>query len=86
MDTAQASPVAAWMAVSREQNDYPLVPRTVHGVETVDPAEDGARAHAGDLADERIAFPNRTPRQMLIVIWIPGRYSERASPRRRSLT
>jgi hypothetical protein len=27
MDTAQASPVSAWMAVSREQNDQPLVPR-----------------------------------------------------------
>jgi hypothetical protein len=26
MDAAQASPVSAWMAVSREQNDYPLVP------------------------------------------------------------
>jgi hypothetical protein len=29
MDAAQASPVSAWMAVSREQNDHPLVPRTV---------------------------------------------------------
>jgi hypothetical protein len=28
MDAAQASPVSAWMAVSREQNDHPLVPRT----------------------------------------------------------
>jgi hypothetical protein len=27
MDAAQASPVSAWMAVSREQNDHPLVPR-----------------------------------------------------------
>jgi hypothetical protein len=26
MDAAQASPVSAWMAVSREQNDHPLVP------------------------------------------------------------
>jgi len=26
MDAAQASPVPAWMAVSREQNDHPLVP------------------------------------------------------------
>jgi len=25
MDAAQASPVSAWMAVSREQNDHPLV-------------------------------------------------------------
>jgi len=25
MDAAQASPVATWMAVSREQNDHPLV-------------------------------------------------------------
>jgi hypothetical protein len=28
MDAAQASPVSAWMAVSREQNDYSLVPPT----------------------------------------------------------
>jgi hypothetical protein len=28
MDAAQASPVSAWMAVSREQNDHPLVPLT----------------------------------------------------------
>jgi hypothetical protein len=28
MDAAQASPVSAWMAVSREQNDHPLVPPT----------------------------------------------------------
>jgi len=27
MDAAQASPVSVWMAVSREQNDHPLVPR-----------------------------------------------------------
>jgi len=27
MDAAQASPVSAWMAVSREQNDHALVPR-----------------------------------------------------------
>jgi hypothetical protein len=27
MDAAQASPVSAWMAVSREQNDHPLVPQ-----------------------------------------------------------
>jgi hypothetical protein len=27
MDATQASPVSAWMAVSREQNDHPLVPR-----------------------------------------------------------
>jgi hypothetical protein len=27
MDAAQASPVSARMAVSREQNDHPLVPR-----------------------------------------------------------
>jgi hypothetical protein len=27
MDAAQASPVSAWMAVSREQDDHPLVPR-----------------------------------------------------------
>jgi len=26
MDAAQASPVSAWMAVSREQDDHPLVP------------------------------------------------------------
>jgi hypothetical protein len=26
MDAAQASPVSAWMAVSLEQNDHPLVP------------------------------------------------------------
>jgi hypothetical protein len=26
MDAAQASPVSAWMAVSRVQNDHPLVP------------------------------------------------------------
>jgi hypothetical protein len=26
MDAVQPSPVSAWMAVSREQNDYPLVP------------------------------------------------------------
>ena len=26
MDAAQASLVSAWMAVSREQNDHPLVP------------------------------------------------------------
>jgi len=26
MDAAQASPVTAWMAGSREQNDHPLVP------------------------------------------------------------
>ena len=25
MDAAQASPVSAWLAVSREQNDHPLV-------------------------------------------------------------
>jgi hypothetical protein len=25
MDAAQASPVSAWMAVSREQNNHPLV-------------------------------------------------------------
>jgi len=25
-DAAQASPVSAWMAVSSEQNDHPLVP------------------------------------------------------------
>jgi hypothetical protein len=25
-DAAQASPVSAWMAVSHEQNDHPLVP------------------------------------------------------------
>jgi hypothetical protein len=25
MDAAQASPVSAWMAASREQNDHPLV-------------------------------------------------------------
>ena len=29
MDAAQASPVSAWMAVSREQNDHPLVPLLV---------------------------------------------------------
>jgi len=29
MDAAQASPVSAWMTVSREQNDHPLLPRTV---------------------------------------------------------
>jgi len=29
MDAAQASPVSAWMAVSREQNDHPLVPLSV---------------------------------------------------------
>jgi hypothetical protein len=29
MDAAQASPVSARMAVSREQNDHPLVPRGV---------------------------------------------------------
>jgi len=29
MDAAQASLVSAWMAVSREQNDHPLVPPTV---------------------------------------------------------
>jgi len=29
MDAAQASPVSAWMAVSREQNDRPLVPQSV---------------------------------------------------------
>ena len=28
-DAAQASPMSAWMAVSREQNDHPLVPRSV---------------------------------------------------------
>jgi hypothetical protein len=28
MDAAQASPVSVWMAVSREQNDHPLVPHT----------------------------------------------------------
>jgi hypothetical protein len=27
MDAAQASPVSAWMAVGREQNNHPLVPR-----------------------------------------------------------
>jgi hypothetical protein len=27
IDAAQASPVSAWMAVSREQNDHPLVPQ-----------------------------------------------------------
>jgi hypothetical protein len=33
MDAAQVSPVSAWMAVSREQNDHPLVCRhTVRGV------------------------------------------------------
>jgi hypothetical protein len=26
MDAAQASPVSAWMAISREQNDHPLAP------------------------------------------------------------
>jgi hypothetical protein len=30
MDAAQASPVSAWMAVSREQNDHPLVPHEDH--------------------------------------------------------
>jgi hypothetical protein len=29
MDAAQASPVSAWIAVSREQNDHPLVPQAV---------------------------------------------------------
>src|SRR5215472_19162688 len=28
MDAAQASPVSAWIAVSREQNGHPLVPPT----------------------------------------------------------
>jgi len=26
MDAAHASPVPAWMAINREQNDHPLVP------------------------------------------------------------
>ena len=29
MDAARASPMSAWMAVSREQDDHPLVPRPV---------------------------------------------------------
>jgi hypothetical protein len=32
MDAAQASPVSAWMAVSREQNDHPLVPLRARGM------------------------------------------------------
>jgi hypothetical protein len=32
MDAAQASPVSAWMAVSREQNDHPLVAPFYDGV------------------------------------------------------
>jgi hypothetical protein len=41
MDAAQASPVSAWVAVSREQNDHPLVPRMACDVQS------------GDLAEER---------------------------------
>jgi hypothetical protein len=41
MDAAQASPVSAWMAVSREQNDHPLVPRTDHLSFAVSAGADG---------------------------------------------
>src|SRR5215470_15784644 len=33
IEAAQASPVSAWMSVSREQNDHPLVPPTGRSIQ-----------------------------------------------------
>src|SRR6516225_6258976 len=53
MDAAQASPVPAWMAVSREQNDHPLVPRTERELRDRCLVRSGIgwRTYAGHLED-----------------------------------
>src|SRR5215471_11180813 len=57
MDAAQASPVSAWMAVSLEQNDHPVVPPTACTDNDSERRVTPHRALVGSISEDALHHP-----------------------------